>query len=89
MTSEFQGYVRECKFKVYLCRKADPESKGMIENVVKYIKVILPIAEFLDIYMIGIIAPYSGWNVQVIIMYTTQQKRDQQKCFSSKSNTYY
>jgi len=30
--------VKERKFKVHLCRKADPESKGMIENVVKYIK---------------------------------------------------
>ena len=28
----------EPKFTVYLCRRADPESKGMIENVVKYIK---------------------------------------------------
>ena len=38
LTSEFQAYVRERKFHVHLCRKADPESKGMIENVVKYIK---------------------------------------------------
>ena len=38
LTSEFQSYVNERKFKVYLCRRADPESKGMIENVVKYIK---------------------------------------------------
>jgi transposase len=38
LTSEFQAYVRDCKFNVHLCRKADPESKGMIENVVKYIK---------------------------------------------------
>jgi transposase len=38
LTSEFQSYVHERKFKVHLCRKADPESKGMIENVVKYIK---------------------------------------------------
>ncbi|PUB01651.1 IS21 family transposase [Paenisporosarcina sp. OV554] len=38
LTSDFQTYVRERKFKVHLCRKADPESKGMIENVVKYIK---------------------------------------------------
>jgi len=38
LTTEFQAYVKERKFKVYLCRKADPESKGMIENVVKYIK---------------------------------------------------
>ena len=38
LTAEFQGYVNERKFKVHLCRRADPESKGMIENVVKYIK---------------------------------------------------
>ena len=38
LTSEFQAYVNDRKFRVYLCRKADPESKGMIENVVKYIK---------------------------------------------------
>lgn len=38
LTSEFQAYVNERKFRVHLCRKADPESKGMIENVVKYIK---------------------------------------------------
>jgi transposase len=29
---------QECKFRVYLCRAADPESKGKIKNVVKYIK---------------------------------------------------
>ncbi|WP_110927350.1 IS21 family transposase [Bacillus massiliglaciei] len=38
LTGEFQSYVNERKFKVHLCRRADPESKGMIENVVKYIK---------------------------------------------------
>ncbi|WP_106406276.1 IS21 family transposase [Bacillus marinisedimentorum] len=38
LTAEFQRYVNERKFKVHLCRRADPESKGMIENVVKYIK---------------------------------------------------
>lgn len=38
LTNEFQRYVNERKFKVHLCRRADPESKGMIENVVKYIK---------------------------------------------------
>ncbi|MCM3738573.1 IS21 family transposase [Bacillus cytotoxicus] len=38
LTTEFQAYVKERKFRVHLCRKADPESKGMIENVVKYIK---------------------------------------------------
>ncbi len=38
LTKEFQQYVNERKFKIYLCRKADPESKGKIENVVKYVK---------------------------------------------------
>nr|BAD18152.1 transposase A of IS643 [Halalkalibacterium halodurans] len=38
LTTEFQHYVNEREFNVHLCRKADPESKGMIENVVKYIK---------------------------------------------------
>lgn len=38
LTSEFQAYIKDRKFRVHLCRKADPESKGMIENVVKYIK---------------------------------------------------
>ncbi len=37
-TSGFQSYVDEVKFSVYLCRGADPESKGKIENVVKFAK---------------------------------------------------
>jgi len=37
-TYEFEKLRQECKFSVYLCRKGDPESKGKIENVVKYVK---------------------------------------------------
>lgn len=37
-TYEFEKLRQECKFKVYLCRKSDPESKGKIESVVKFIK---------------------------------------------------
>lgn len=37
-TREFQAYKKTRGFRVYLCRKADPESKGKIENVVKFIK---------------------------------------------------
>lgn len=37
-TFEFEKFRQECNFKVYLCRAADPESKGKIENVVKFIK---------------------------------------------------
>lgn len=38
LTKSFQDYIHQRKFRVYLCRKADPESKGKIENVVKYVK---------------------------------------------------
>ena len=37
-TEGFQSYVDEVKFEVFLCHGADPESKGKIENVVKYAK---------------------------------------------------
>lgn len=37
-TEGFQQYIETMKFKVYLCRGADPESKGKVENVVKYAK---------------------------------------------------
>jgi len=38
LTDEFCRYVQERKFRPYFCRKADPESKGKIENVIKYVK---------------------------------------------------
>lgn len=38
MTAEFKRYVDERSFSIYLCRKADPQSKGKVENVVKYVK---------------------------------------------------
>ncbi len=38
LTEEFSRYVQQRKFKLHFCRKADPESKGKIENVVKYVK---------------------------------------------------
>jgi transposase len=38
MTKEFRSYYNQMDFKVIFCRKSDPESKGKIENVVKYIK---------------------------------------------------
>jgi transposase len=38
LTKEFAEYQRTRKFKIYMCRKADPESKGKVENVVKYVK---------------------------------------------------
>ncbi len=38
LTSEFEKFRQASKVAIYLCRKADPESKGKIENTVKYIK---------------------------------------------------
>lgn len=38
LTSEFQSYREERSLRLYVCRKADPESKGKIENTVKFIK---------------------------------------------------
>ena len=37
-TQGFQNYVSETKFDIFLCHGADPESKGMVENAVKYAK---------------------------------------------------
>jgi hypothetical protein len=38
LTDAFKNYCRERAFQLHFCRKADPESKGKIENVVKYVK---------------------------------------------------
>ena len=39
-TYEFKKFRKNCKLSVYICRDADPESKGKIENTIKYIKGI-------------------------------------------------
>lgn len=38
LTKAFHVFVKEQHFQPVFCRKADPESKGKIENVVKYVK---------------------------------------------------
>ncbi len=38
LTATFKQYTRSRSFKMHFCRKADPESKGKIENVVQYVK---------------------------------------------------
>jgi transposase len=38
LTDRFRAYTGEMKFALHFCRKADPQSKGKIENVVKYVK---------------------------------------------------
>ena len=38
LTEAFQSYQTHRGFKLHFCRKADPQSKGKIENVIKYVK---------------------------------------------------
>lgn len=38
LTKEFAEYQKTRRFRIYMCRKADPETKGKVENVVKYVK---------------------------------------------------
>lgn len=38
MTQVFDSYVKSRPFKAVFCRPADPESKGKVENCVKYVK---------------------------------------------------
>ncbi|MBU1077337.1 MAG: DDE-type integrase/transposase/recombinase [Spirochaetes bacterium] len=46
-TRQFKELIEEMDLKMYVCRGADPESKGKIENVVKFIKYnFFPVREF-------------------------------------------
>jgi hypothetical protein len=38
LTQDFQSYCSQTGFKAVFCRKSDPESKGKVENAVKYVK---------------------------------------------------
>jgi transposase len=38
LTREFKAYTIQRGFRLYFCRKADPQSKGKIENVIRYFK---------------------------------------------------
>gem|GEM_PF-393663 len=38
LTKEFLTFQEEQGFKLFVCRKSDPESKGKVENLVKFIK---------------------------------------------------
>lgn len=54
LTSGFRGLVREHGFEAVFCHKSDPQSKGKIENVVKYVKYnFLRGREFIDINMLN------------------------------------
>lgn len=38
LTEVFQAFIQAMPFKPVFCRKSDPESKGKVENVVRYVK---------------------------------------------------
>lgn len=38
LTHEFANYKKNKPFSIYMCRKADPQSKGKVENVVGFVK---------------------------------------------------
>ena len=38
LTKSFGSFVNQERFETIFCRKSDPESKGKVENVVKYVK---------------------------------------------------
>src|SRR5690554_2649597 len=37
-TRDFQYFIQEQNLQMYVCRKGDPESKGKVENLIKYVK---------------------------------------------------
>jgi len=49
-TNDFKYFIEEEELKMYVCRAADPETKGKIENLVKYVKRnLLSIRDFTSI----------------------------------------
>jgi hypothetical protein len=49
-TEKFSCFIQEMRLRMYVCRKSDPESKGKIENVIKYVKYnFLSIRDFTSI----------------------------------------
>lgn len=38
LTYEFEKFRQQSGFKIFMCRAADPESKGKVENAVSYVK---------------------------------------------------
>lgn len=54
LTEAFRKYVEYRGFKLHFCRKADPQSKGKIENVIRYVKYnFLRGRKFIDINILN------------------------------------
>jgi len=46
-TDDFQYFIEEQELRMYVCRAADPQTKGKIENLIKYVKCnLLSIRDF-------------------------------------------
>jgi len=37
-TKDFSSFIQEMGLRIWVCRKSDPESKGRVENLIKYVK---------------------------------------------------
>ncbi len=49
-TDDFKYFIEEQKLRMYVCRASDPETKGKIENLIKYVKRnLLSIRDFKSI----------------------------------------
>lgn len=49
-TNQFKEFMAEMGFKMYVCRKADPQSKGKIENLIGFVKKnFLQVRDFAEI----------------------------------------
>lgn len=59
LTRVFRTLVREHGFEPVFCRKSDPQSKGKIENVVKYVKYnFLRGRELVDMDLLNKVSPW-------------------------------
>ncbi|POQ98843.1 hypothetical protein AU468_11715 [Alkalispirochaeta sphaeroplastigenens] len=59
-TADFEHFIQEQDLAVWLCRKADPQSKGKVENAVKFVKTSFFSARTFDSVQ-DIHEPLSTW----------------------------
>ena len=63
LTKSFQQFQDEIGFELYVCRKADPESKGKVENLVKFVKTSFFSARVFDDFE-DVQSSLSSWLVR-------------------------
>jgi transposase len=86
-TYEFERFKQALGFRVWLCKKSDPESKGRIEAVVKYLKKASRPTGCSWISRPGTCAARTGLKERQTGKSTGPQRKYRQKYSSSKSNT--